>query len=278
LLKELVHRWRELIRIIRREKIDRAVSISGITTSFPARICRIPNVTFTDTEDAKISNFVAFPFTDVIYTPEFFLQSLGRKHRRYSGLHELAYLQGYDFEEGKKARQALGLPARYSIIRRIAFDALHDEGVSGFSEEELLKLVAHLKAAGEVFITSQSPLPSSLSAYRLDTPLEKIHAVLEGAQVFIGESPTMAVESSLLGTPAFLVSNRSPRLGNMVHLERDYDLLRCFPDWHALKRALPGAGDLGTLKSDWSDRAQRFRAQCPDMASFIYRAVTGGNA
>jgi len=75
LFSELLKRWKEIHRIIRAEKIDVAVSISGISTSAPARLRGIRNVVFTDTEDAKISNLVAFPFADRIYTPRFFLKT-----------------------------------------------------------------------------------------------------------------------------------------------------------------------------------------------------------
>ena len=45
---------------------------------------------------------------------------------------------------------------------------------------------------GKVFVTSQAELPPHLSAYRLQTPIDKVHAVLAGASIFVGESPTMA--------------------------------------------------------------------------------------
>ena len=276
LFQELAFRWYRVASIIRKRKIDVAASISGISTSFPARVCGIRNVTFTDTEDAKISNLIAFPFSDVILTPEFFLGNLGRKHHRYRGLHELAYLQRYDFERGREVRRKLGLPERYSIIRKVALDALHDTDVQGFTLPQLMSLVERLKAIGQVFITSQNPLPESLSAYRLSTPIEDIHAVLEGAQLFIGESPTMAVESSLLGTPAFLISNRVSRLGNMVGLESQHELLRNYESWEAMDQAIPALGDLPALKPAWATRAKEFRESCVDMASLIEGAILEG--
>jgi len=86
------------------------VSISGISTSLPARLTGTPNITFTDTEDAVLSNRIAFPFTDKIYTPVFFLKNLGAKHRRYAGLHELAYLQRFDFHAAQETRRRIALP------------------------------------------------------------------------------------------------------------------------------------------------------------------------
>jgi hypothetical protein len=270
---ELGRRWWGISRLIRRERIEVAASISGISTSLPSRLCGIPNVTFTDTEDAGLSNRVAFPFTDVIYTPRFFLRDLGRKHVRYHGLHELAYLQGFDFEEARRVRAGLGLPERYSIIRLVAHDALHDRDVHGLREAEVERLIAQFRPQGEVFVTSQAELPERLRSYRLQTPIEKVHAVLAGASIFVGESPTMAVESGLLGTPAYLVSGRVHRLGNMIGLERDYSLLRNLASWQELARALPPGSDLPRLGAEWQERAERYRHETTNMADFISRAI-----
>jgi predicted glycosyltransferase len=275
LATELARRWWQVARIIKRERIDVAVSISGISTSLPARLRGIRNVTFTDTEDATLSNRLAFPFTDVIYTPRFFMGDLGKKHVRYDGLHELAYLQGFDFAAARRTRVELGLPERYSIVRLVAYDALHDRDVQGLRGPEVEKLIEHLKPAGEVFVTSQAELPEELRAYRLQTPIEKVHAVLEGASIFVGESPTMAVESGLLGTPAFLVSGRVHRLGNMVGLERDHALLRNLASWSELSAALPAEGSLPALKAEWQARAERYRKSATDMVEFVTQAILG---
>ena len=270
---ELAKRWLKTIARLVRYRIDVAVSISGITTSLPARLCRVPNIVFTDTEDARLTNRIAFPFADVIYTPEFFLKTIHGPHRRYAGLHELAYLQDFDFDEGAKIRTQLGLPEKYSFIRMVANDALHDRDVQGIRLPEVQEMIRLLEKVGQVYLSCEGSLPPELASYKLPVPIERIHAILAGAQVFLGESPTMAVESSLLGTPAFLVSQRAQRLGNMICLERDHKLLINARTWADLREKLAAQPDLAALKRDWTVRAEQFRTHMPRMNDFVTQAI-----
>lgn len=270
LMRELSGRWWKTGRLIRRQSVDLAVSISGITTSLPARLQSTRNLVFTDTEDATLSNRIAFPFADTIWTPNFFLKSLGRKHRRYPGLHELAYLQDFDFAAAARTRVEMGLPEEYFFLRIVANDALHDRSIQGLRVEDLRSLIAFLRPRGEVFLSSESPLPADLEKYRTRFPIEKVHAVMAGARAFIGESPTMAVESSLLGTPAALISQRYPRLGNMVGLEREFDLLRCFAAWEKFRVEEFLSAN---TKFEWANRAAAYRRDTPPMRNFILNTL-----
>jgi len=107
------------------------------------------------------------------------------------------------------------------MIRLIANDALHDRDIHGLERAAVREMVRFLSQAGEVLISSQGNSTLSSKSIRSAHRFEDIHAVLAGAQFFMGESPTMAVESSLLGTPAYLISGRIGRLGNMICLERN---------------------------------------------------------
>jgi len=187
-------------------------------------------------------------------------------------LHELAYLQHFDFAAAEAMRQSLGLPEKYTLVRLIAHDALHDQDIHGLSEADLERLIEKVGRLGEVRITSQAPLPPRFASYALKVPIEAMHAVLAGAELFIGESPTMAVESSLLGVPAFLVSERVQRLGNMIALGKA-GMLRNFMSWSDAERELPTASDSAGLKSTWSERARAFRTSQPDMAQFLIHTL-----
>lgn len=276
MLLELLGRWRKIRALIQREKIDVAVSISGISTSFPARVCGIRNILFTDTEDATLSNRIAFPFADAVVTPEFFLRHVGIKHHRYRGLHELSYLQHFNEIQAKQVRKALALPDRYCLVRLVGNEALHDSDLQGFGTKALEDLVARLSAFGDVFISSPSPLPRMLDSHRLKFPVDKIHSVMEGSLIFVGESPTMAVESGLLGVPAYLVSGRVDRLGNMIGLKRE-GLLNCYRDWQALQENLPSSMALiSELRDRAKARARAFTATCCDMDKMMLSEIIGG--
>jgi hypothetical protein len=277
LMRELLLRWSRIHTIIRREKIDACLSISGISTGIPAFLAGIPNIVFTDTEDANLSNRIAFPFATEIWTPEFFLADLGRKHRRYNGLHELAYLQAFDYEAARREREELGLPGEYCIVRLIAHDALHDRDITGLGRDELRALVDKLRNLGHVYITSQGGVPPEFAENEMRFPIEKMHAVLAGARIFVGESPTMAVEAGLLGVPSYLISNRVARLGNMIGLARETPgvLVNC-SSWQEFTRRCPGSEpELGTLAAAWRERSRRYRDATVPVTDLIVKTVLG---
>lgn len=272
LAMELARRWWAIWRIMGRERIDVAVSISGISTALPAYVRGIPNLTITDTEDARLSNRIAFPFSDYILTPQFFLKDLGRKHIRYFGLHELAYLRDFLFAGLGERLAAMGLNHPFSIVRLIANDALHDRGLKACSGEQLGQLIAVLEPLGRVYITSQGAIPTGFEAYQLKIPIEHIHDVLAGAQCFVGESPTMAVEAGLLGTPSWLVSERWPKLGNMVHLQERKLLNNCYT-WKEAISQIRRDSDNNSFRKAWKVQSEAFRTKTVDVSKYIRHAI-----
>ena len=93
LAKELISRNLKLAGIVRREKPDVMTSIGGISTAQVGFITRTRNYIFYDTENATISNLISYPFTTEVVTPDCYGGWVPeRKHVRYPGYHELAYL------------------------------------------------------------------------------------------------------------------------------------------------------------------------------------------
>lgn len=264
---ELLFRWLAVFKIMLTHRIHFAISISGISTSLPAWLLRIPNFVFTDTEDATLTNKVAFPFANKVFTPNFFLKDLGQKQVRYSGVHETAYLKNFNFEKAKQQREKYSLPPQYCLIRLVANKALHDIGIKGVSDEEVRKMIQKLKKIGPTFITSERELPPDLKPLELKTPIEDIHAVLSGASLFLGESPTMAVESSLLGVPAILISTRSSHLGNMIGLEKE-NLLINVARWDEAQN-LVESKDWVAEKRQWEARAATYVRNTTSIEDFI---------
>lgn len=273
LIRELIGRWIHVFRLVKAHQIQLAASISGISTSIPARLSGIRNILFHDTEDAIITNSIAFPFADKIYTPAFFLKDIGPKQVRYQGLHELSYLQNFPFDQIEPWRRRHGLSDRYVVVRLVANDALHDRGISGLDGSFLEKLLRVISRFGQVYLTSQKKLGPEFSAYQPPIPIEEIHHLLAGAYLFVGDSPTMAVESSLLGVPAFLSTPRWSSLGNMVCLSRDYDLLKVYSSWMSLLEQISEPKSFDDLRLQWQTRAKRFRESLPNMQNFIWNSL-----
>jgi predicted glycosyltransferase len=57
-----------------------------------------------------------------------------------------------------------------------------------------------------VFISSESRLPEELSPYNLPISVDKMHHLMAFANLYIGESATMASECAVLGVPAIFIA------------------------------------------------------------------------
>lgn len=149
------------------------------------------------------------PFTDVVLTGDYPHISLGKKETRYPGYQELAYLHPRVFSPDPTVIDDLGVKEsqKYAIVRFVAWAATHDSGHSGVSLVNKINLVNRLSKHMKVFISSESELPKELKQYKIMIKPEKMHSALYYADLFFGESATMASECACLGTPAIFLDN-----------------------------------------------------------------------
>lgn len=231
------------------------------------------SVLFSDTEHATIQNSLAFPFADVICTPDSFWDDLGSNHVRYSGFHELAYLHPNRFTPDPAVLDRVGVDEDETVVvlRLVSWTAAHDVGKRGMQDVE--RLVETLEEAGSrVLITSETELPPSLADRQVTVPPHQIHDLLSYADLLIGESATMAIESALLGTPAIFVSPFSA--GVLEELEDRYGLVfsRSETETPAILTALATK----ILEADpeiWEQRRRALLDEKIDTTEFIVHAV-----
>lgn len=148
------------------------------------------------------------PFTDVILTPDLLPGDLGPKQIRYKGYHEIAYLHPEFFQPNPAIYEWLGLKEgeKFAIIRFISWNATHDVGHKGISNDDKIKLVKKLSEQMRVFITSETGLSEDLRPFRFKIPPDKFHHALNYASIVISEGTTTATEAGLLGTPCIYIS------------------------------------------------------------------------
>ena len=148
------------------------------------------------------------PFTDAILTPDLLPGDLGAKQIRYKGYHEIAYLHPDYFTPDPSIYSWLGLKEgeQFAIIRFISWNATHDVGHKGVSNEDKIKLVKKLSKQMKVFITSETGLSEDLKPFRFKIPPDKFHHALNYASIVISEGTTTATEAGLLGTPCVYIS------------------------------------------------------------------------
>jgi uncharacterized protein len=166
--------------------------------------------------------WLAYPGASAVFTPDALAHERhGRRHIAYPSYHELFYLHPNRFRPDPGVRAELGLePAQpYAILRLSALDAHHDAGMAGVTDAFVRELVGAC-AGVRIFISSERPLRGDLDALRVPIRPERMHDALAFARFFLGDSQTMAIESAVLGTPAYQVSSFVGRLSVINELVR----------------------------------------------------------
>lgn len=200
---ELIMRDYKFFNLARQYKPDILIGVSEIITHI-GKVLNIRSIVFTDTEHAKLSNTISFPFADVICTPSCYKGNIGKKQVIYNGYHELAYLHPKYFTPNPDVLKEIGLSKddTFIILRFVSWKASHDVGYNGLSLEIKRKAVNEFKKYGKVLITSERSLPREFEKYLITVSLEKMHDLLYYATLLYGESATMASECAVLGTHA----------------------------------------------------------------------------
>ena len=189
---------------------------------------RIPSLITTE-DDLTVIPLLAkitFPFTNGILAPESCeLGKWNRKKIAYKGYQKLTYLHPRRFTPDRNKVLSLIKDDRpYFMLRFSALHAHHDAGVHGFSDELVREVVKRLSTKGDVYISSERPIPSDLEPYRLHIPVSDIHHALAFTDLFVSDSQSMTVEAALLGTPSIRFSDFSGRIGVLEELEHRFGL------------------------------------------------------
>lgn len=238
-------------------------------------LLRKPFIVFEDTEIAKLVHKITLPFATAVVTPYCYKEDLGKKQIRFNGFFELGYLHPNYFKPDPSVLDELKLNRneRIIILRFVAWNASHDIGDAGFSDKA--SIVETLSEYGRILITSEIKLPSELEKYKILIPPEKMHHLMYYADLFIGESATMAAECAILGTPAIFVS--TSRRGYTDELESKYDMLYSFSNPEnaqkdAIKKALELLEDKSTGKK-WKDKKDHLFKDTVDVTKFIAESI-----
>ncbi len=263
-------------RLAKKFDPDVMTSIAGTNISHVSQFVRGKSIVFYDTEVATLQNAITYPFADEIHTPDCYQGDIGSQHVRYPSYHELAYLHPNRFSPDSRVLEEVGLTDsdRFVILRLVAWDAMHDIGDSGFHEVESVVQALEQRDV-EVIITSEDPLPTGIESRRATVAPHRMHDLMYYADLYIGESATMATESAVLGTPAVFVSTN--RRGYTDELEERYDIVFNFSGRDRQEKGLEKS--LEILEhydpGEWQEKRQRILADKIDTTSYIAQAVLG---
>jgi Uncharacterized protein conserved in archaea len=267
----------KMYEAVRKFRPDLFLGFGSIRNAHVSRLMRKPAIAFDDTEPSPIEHMLYVPFTDAILTPACFRKDFGRKHIRYDGYVELAYLHPDCFRPDPSVLDLAGIgrDEPYTILRFVGWNAANDIGHSGFDLETKRRAVQELEKHGRVFISSELPMPADLEPYRLATPPGVIHSLLHYARLLVCDSGTMTTEAALLGTPVVRCDSIAARndFGNFAELERRYGLIYNFASpQEALDRALALVARPG-LKDEWQAKRDVMLKEKIDVNAFMVKFV-----
>lgn len=245
------------------------MGINNLVAAHVSVLTGAKSIIFTDTEHAKITNAITFPFSDVICTPSCYRDKIGPKQIRYNGYHELAYLHPNYFTPNPAVLDELGLSEGdpFIIVRFVSWQASHDVGHHGIRDK--VGFVKALEQYGRVLITSEGALPEELQTYQIKLSPEKLHDLLYYAALYVGEGGTTASEAAVLGTPSIYVSSLVCTMGNFIELEETYNLLYSFIDSEAaLDKAIKILQD-PMSKEKWKVKREQLLKDKIDVTAFM---------
>jgi predicted glycosyltransferase len=219
---------RKILKTARRFKPDLYLSHGSMYAGYAAFLTGKKHLALEDTGNMEQLIF-SKPVSHIILSPKSLRVDLGKKHIKYNGFHELAYLHPSRFSPDPAVRNELGIgkDEKFILFRFISWNASHDIGQTGFSPSDKAGIVKEISKLGRVFISSENELPRELQEFKLILPPHHLHHLLAEASLYIGEGATTASECAMLGTPSIYISSLSP---DTIENQQKYGLVFCIKD------------------------------------------------
>ena len=130
----------------------------GTYDAFCSGLIGVPDIVFNDSEPRinvrayKLQFKLMMQFL-IIITTTCFSTDLGRKHVRMNSIKEMAYLSNKYFTPDPSILDIIEMKEdeNYAILHFNAFDAVHDNGIGGFSIENKIELVRQLEKRHSIY-------------------------------------------------------------------------------------------------------------------------------
>ena len=268
---------RKMYLLSRQFHPDLIISYSSYQAAITGWLLHKPVITFEDTEHVPLLHSINKFFSTKMITPDCYMGDFGKKHIRFNSYKELAYLHPNIFKPDINIQ-----PEKpYFILRFVSWEAWHDRGHKGISENMKRKLINSLSDFGQLFISSETPLPEKWKKYQLPVPVQDFHSFLSGASLFFGESASIAAEAAVLGIPSIYIGNTN--LGYINELKNKYHLIHQFGESDKdIESALSQAIHLlnqPNVKEIWQQKRKRILSEkidlCEWMVDFVEKEVRG---
>lgn len=248
---------------------------SSVENSLVGPLRHIPVISIGEDDASVVPNYarLTYPGASVILCPKSCdCGKWNHKAIKYPGYQELGYLHPDVFSPNKAVVQKyIDSDLPYFLMRFSGLNAHHDIGIRGINNSIAEKLIAILKPHGNIYITSERPLNDSLEQYRISINPLDIHHVMSFADIYIGDSQTMAAEAGVLGVPFIRFNDFVGRIGYLAELEDKYMLgFGVKPDneeklYETVKTIL----NMNDHKQVFQARRERMLSESINFASFL---------
>lgn len=248
---------------------------TSVENSFIGKILNIAVINVNEDDAAVVPLYakLSYPWADAILNPRVcYSGKWDRKATKYESYHELAYLHPNHFKAlASVADTYVNRAKPYVIIRFAKLNAHHDAGIKGINENIAHELIKLLKPQFDIYITSERELESQFEQYRININPKDIHHVMAFADLYIGDSQTMAAEAGVLGVPFIRFNDFVGRIGYLRELEEVYQLGFGIKTnevdklYQTIKKLL----DMPERKAVFQERRQKMLSEKIDYAKFL---------
>lgn len=266
-----------MLMISLRKRPDLLIGTSEVIP-FIGLLLKKPTIVVNEDDAEAVPYFsrISYPFATHIIAPAGV--SVGKwnhKHIGYNGYHELAYLHPNYFRPNTLVLKKYHLSRPFYIIRLAKLNAHHDNDNRGISDSVVFKLLKVLGTENRILISSERPVDKSLQPFLIKIDAHDMHHLLYFAQLYIGDSQTMAAEAAILGTPSIRFNHFVGKLYYLKELEEKYGLSIGIPDndperLFSTVRFLVKQSDFKTI---WQKKAQRMIREKDDVTEFLLQTI-----
>jgi len=270
----MAKRTMRLLKYCRKNKPD-ILTGTSVENSFVGKILNIPVVNVNEDDVAVVPFYakLSYPFANAILNPQVCnSEKWNKKATKYNSYQELSYLHPNHFTPDKQiVEKYFSAEKPYFIIRFAKLNAHHDSGIQGINAEIAQKIIDILKPHGDIYITSERELEPQFEQYRIKISPLDMHNVMAFAQLYIGDSQTMAAEAGVLGVPFVRFNDFVGRIGYLRELEDFYNLGFGIKT-NEVERLYSVVNELVTMKNRneiFQQRRQKMLSEKIDYAKFL---------
>ncbi len=250
---------------------------TSVEISHIGKLLGIPsiNVNEDDWDVVPIYAKFAYPGATAILAPQGC--RMGKWEQKtvfYNGYHELAYLHPDRFTADRSiVNRYFPSDEPYAVLRFSSLNAHHDVGIRGITDNLAEQLIEEITKHMKVWITSERPLQSRFEDMRMSIDPKDMHHVLAFAEIYIGDSQTMAAEAGVLGTPFLRFNDFVGRISYLDDIENHYLLGYGIPGSQPglLLRKLEKILNTPNRREVWHERQDRMLEDKIDVTDWMVR-------